>query len=340
MNIGRIRECLDKITETRVIGKDFSIGGTDFHFVGFYRTESELHAVVLSYNEELFERKEQAEIDALNKFDLDRAYQPTVRESERMELMIHEPVLHIKSLNFAGTVLESRESHMTLLDNGIEESIILLSEFVRTGWKSKRFECISFYNLYLKDIIFTGEFDSIPDISENITLSFALNSVRRLAEIPVLLEIGAEEKEIELPSGDKIYLRETKLMDMYEEMEQFFCSERFRELCPPEEIEKQRKNFIENFSPCCPKGKYFIGVEYEAAENISVDVKPKSVLDAPPVTKEGCMAFIIRSDKAPLREKMKVKTTVIDIPFDGSTKTVDAEIFTFSEMLQPDDITI
>lgn len=340
MNINKIIQSLNRIDEIKIAGRDFEYNGTEYHFVGFYRNRTDLHAVILSYNKELYERKEKARIDALNSFDLDCTYEPTVRESERMNLMFEEPVLHISKMVSEDIELISHESHCTLLENCVEDNIFLISEFVRAGWKSNRFDFTPLDRLYLNDIMFMGEYTSIPVIGTKTILSFGKKSVRSLAEIPLILEIGTTEKEIELLSGDKIFIREIKLLDMYDEMEQLFSSERFRELCSPEEIEKQRANFIENFSPCCPKGKYYIAVEYEAPENISVDIKLKAVLDAPPIAKSSCMAFIIRSDTKPLREKMAVKTAVIDTPFDSNTRFVEAEIFTVSVINNPDDIII
>lgn len=340
MNINLLKEYIDKISEVKVIGKDFSFGGTDFHFVGFYREDASLHAVILSYNEELFEKKEQAKIDAINAYDLDCAYNPSVRESERQQLLFDEPILHITKLVSGNTEFNSHSSECTLLENGIDDNIILLAEFIRAGWECEKFSWIPFDRLYINKVSFTGEYTECPDFSDEITLSFAKTSKRSLAEIPLPIEIGATEKEIELPSGEKIFIRGAKLLDMYDEMEQLFSSERFREMCTPEEIEMQRANFIENFSPCCPRGKYYIAVEYEVPENISLEIKLKSVLDAPPITRGGCMSFIIRSDSAPLHDGMQVKTAVIDTPFDADTKSVEAEIFTVSVITNPNNIII
>lgn len=340
MDINLLKEYINKITEVKIIGKDFSFGGMDFHFLGFFREESNLYAVILSYNEELFEKKEQAKIDAINACSLDCEYNPTVRESERHHLLFNEPILHITQLVSGNTDLNSQSSSRTLLENGIDENVILLTEFIRAGWECEKFFCIPFDRLYINKVAFMGEYNEFPDISEKITLSFAKTSERILAEIPISIEIGANEKKIELPSGEKIFIRKAKLLDMYDEMEQLFSSERFREICTPEEIEKQRTNFIEKFSPCCPKGKYYIAVEYEAYENTSVEIKLKSVLDSPPIEKEGYMAFLIRSDSAPLHDGLSVKTALIDTPFDSDTKSVEAEIFTVSVIKNQSDITI
>ncbi len=340
MDINLLKEYINKISEIRIVGRDFSFGETDFHFLGFYREESNLYAVIISYNEELFEKKEQARIDAINACDLDCTYNPTVRESERHRLLFDDPILHITKLVSGDTKLDSHSSSCTLLENGIDENVILLTEFIRAGWECEKFRFIPFDRLYINKVAFTGEYTEFPDISEKITLSFANTSKRILAEIPISVEIGTNDKKIELPSDENIYIREARLLDMYDEMEQLFSSERFREICTPEEIEKQRENFIENFSPCCPKGKYYIAIEYEVHENTSVEIKLKSVLDSPPIEKEGCMAFIIRSDSAPLHDGLSVKTAIIDTPFDSDTKSVEAEIFTVSVTISPDNITL
>lgn len=336
MNLTNIIGLLDSINEIRIIGKEFSINGTNCHLVGLYRSFRTLHAVLLSFNEEQRDRREQAEIEEINGFDLDG--EPTVRESERAHIIFDEPVLQIRRITSKNTVLKSGESECSLLSNEIDKNIILLSEFIRAGWRCERFADISFDDYYIHDIVFNGEFDSIPDISKEITLSFGRESKRTLAEIPVALKIGSEEKEIDLDEKGKIYIRETKLVDMYAEMEKSFENEQFQKYYSPEEIHRQRTDFENNFSEQCPKGKFYAAVEYEAPENISVDIKLKSVLDSPPVPKDSCMAFLLGSDLLPVHDGMKVKTAVVDAPLDGDTEILDAEIFSVYEVSKPEEI--
>ena len=340
MAINLLKEYINKISEIKIIGKDFSFDGTDFHFVGFCKEENHLHAVILSYNEELFDKKEQLKIDILNTCNPDGTYTPTVREAERHNLLFNEPILHITKLASGCTELYSHSSSRTLLENGIDENVILLTEFIRAGWECEKLSHVPFDRLYISRIDFEGEYAGFPEFSEKITLSFANTSERKLVEIPISLEIGSNEKKIELSSDEHIFIREVKLIDMYDEMEQLFNSERFREICTPEEIENQRRSFIENFSLCCPKGKYYVSVEYESYENTSVEIKLKSVLDSPPIEKEGCMSFLMRSGSSPLHDGMTVKTAIIDTPFDADTKSIEAEIFTVSVTTKPNDITV
>ena len=336
MNLTNIIECLAGIDEIRIVGKEFSMNGTDFHFVGLYRNRRTLHAVLLSFNEDLRDLREQAEIEEINGFDLNG--EPTVRESERANIIFDEPVLQIRRITSENTVLKSGESEYSLLSNEIDKNIIILSEFIRAGWRCERFADISFDDYYIHDIVFGGEFDSIPDISKKIILSFGRESKRTLAEIPVALKIGSEEKEIDLGEKGKIYIRETKLVDMYAEMEKSFESEQFQKHYSLEEIQRQRSDFENNFSKQCPKGKFYAAVEYEAPENISVDIKLKSVLDSPPVPKDSCMAFMLGSDLLPVHDGMKVKTAVVDAPLDGDTEILDAEIFSIYEVSKPEEI--
>ena len=336
MNLTNIIGLLDSINEIRIVGKDFSINGTNYHLVGLYRSFRTLHAVLLSFNEEQRDRREQAEIEEINGFDLDG--EQTVRESERAHIIFDEPVLQIRRITSKNTILKSGESECLLLNNEIDKNIILLSEFIRAGWRCERFADISFDDYYIHDIVFAGEFDYIPDISKEITLSFGRESKRTLAEIPVALKIGSEEKEIDLDEKGKIYIRETKLVDMYAEMEKSFENEQFQKYYSPEEIHIQRTDFENKFSKQCPKGKFYAAVEYEAPENISVDIKLKSVLDSPPVPKDSCMAFLLGSDLLPVHDGMKVKTAVVDAPLDGDTEILDAEIFSVYEVSKPEEI--
>lgn len=86
MNLNAIYERLSEINEIKIIGKDFRLGGTECHLAGLYRSGNVLHGVLLTYNETLRELKEQAEIEAMNSFDLNLEHEQTVRECERAEI--------------------------------------------------------------------------------------------------------------------------------------------------------------------------------------------------------------------------------------------------------------
>lgn len=340
MDINFLKKHINKFDKIKITGKDFKFNGTDFHFVGFYLENNSLMAVVLSYNEELFERKEQAKNDLLNAFDLDSKYKPTVRESQRHHLLFNEPPLHITKIISGKTEIHSQSSNRTCLGNDIDENVILVMEFIRAGWNCDKLSHVPFNRLSINKIVFEGIYNEIPEFSEKFTLSFAKTSESVLAEIPVSIEIGENKKEINLPTGESVFIRDAKLLDMYDEMEKFFKSKRFSEMYTSDETEEQQRNFTEKFSLCCPKGKYYIAVEYETGENTSVEIKLKSILDSPPLEKESCMAFLIRSDSSPIHNGMTVKTAVIDVPFDADTKLIEAEIFTVSTITNPDDVTI
>lgn len=335
MNLNYIAECLGKIDEIKIIGKDFSIGKTDYHFVGFYREKKHIKALIISYNEDLYELKNQIDEEILT----DCTHVPTFRESERQSISLDDNFVEIEKIASGNTELNSCEGLASLLDNYIDDNQILLFEFIRAGWRNDKFFNIPFQRLYSHKISFSEEADSIADIADKMTLSFAPSFVRRLEETPITLNIGDSETEINLKNGKKIFIREIKLIDMYDEMEQLFGSERFRQMCTPEEIETQRKNFIDSFSPICPVGKYFIAVTYETEKNVSIEIKLKEYLDSVPnASGSNCMAFFVSSDLTPMHDGMKIKTAIIDTPFDESTKSVEAEIFTVTEISNIDDI--
>lgn len=335
MNLNYITECLGKIDEIKIVGKDFSIGKNDYHFVGFYREQKHINALVISYNEDLCELKNQIDEENLT----DCTYVQTFRESERQSIAFDNNFVEIKKITSGSTELYSCEGLATLLDNYIDENQILLFEFIRAGWRNDKFFNIPFQHLYFHKVSFSDEADTIADITGKMTLSFAPSFVRRLEETPITLNIGDNETEIDLTNGKKIFIREIKLIDMYDEMEQLFGSERFRQMCTPEEIETQRRNFINNFSPICPVGKYFIAVTYEIEKNVSIEIKLKEFLDsAPNASDSNCMAFFVSSDLTPVHDGMKIKTAIIDVPFDKNTKSVEAEIFTVTEISDIGDI--
>lgn len=337
MNIDLIKKAVNEIDEIKIVDKDFFAYGTDYNFAGIYRSGKKLTAVMLSYCEELRDLREQAEIDEINGTAPEHI---TVRESLKYEIKFGKPTLIIKRIVSGETVLLSHNSEAMLTDNNNPQNAVFLSEFIKKGLSSPRLSFVDFDNLYIHKFNIDGEFERIPPLNENLTLSFRQLSNRTVTEKPISLKIGKCNEKIEIGNDKTIFIREVKLLDMYEETKKSISNEKFLSMCSAEEAKKIYSDFVRNFSPLCPKGKFFAAVEYEAPKNISADFRPLSVLDFPPIPKDSCMAFLIGSDSPVINEGMCAKAFLMDTPFDGETTHIDAELFIVSETVRPDDITI
>lgn len=341
MNINLIKEYCDKISEVKVIGKDFEFEGTEYHIIGLYREEKKIFAAVLAYNEEFCEKREWLEIQAENSLELDTRNLP-LREIKKLQIEFNEPYCDIESISFADTELLSFRSHRSYLNNNKEQNIILFLEFLRNGWNSGAFGCRNFRNCSLGIYELDGEFSSLSEIDTgDLTINFRHSQQETVFGMPITLEIGECDREVILSNGEKIYIRSVNLTDMWLESAKIFSNPRLTSQFSPEHLKEHREEFESKLEETCPKGTYFLCVEYEAATDVTVDIQLKSVLDAPEkACGSSAIGIIFRTDTEPVHENTKIKTCVINEPFSANTQTVEAEIFSFSKMTKPKSIKI
>lgn len=104
-----------------------------------------------------------------------------------------------------------------------------------------------------------------------------------------------------------------------------------------EEFEQRKKQFWEILEEHCPKGKHYLAVEYECSEDISLNFYEKEYLDTIPKPREGSASSIFMCIKPEKEEGIhgyKLRGCVIQKPLDGDVHSLEAELFSYSELVQ------
>ncbi len=335
MNINTLKSRLDRISEVRVVDKDFELDGIIYNFIGFVRNADILSAAVFSYSEELRELRDEMEIcgHPENHENL------TVREEKKLNERCDGKFIELSSVSVDGIEFKSFGSSRSLLND--DKHTALLIEFLKNGWQAENIGHINLDYCYLSIYKFEGEFSEIPKLNySDIKLSFRPMHYVSFEEKPIKLEAGNCDKEITLSDGNSIYIRNVELKDMEAEFESLFSNEQFKERFSAEEIEAQRTKFINDYREYCPEGKRLLIVEYEAPPETNAVIELKSCLDSLPVRKSSCMGFICKSDLKPIHGKTAMKSHVLDSFFDPDEKLFDAEIFSVGKHTKPDDMSI
>lgn len=333
ITLSKIKEHLRSISDIQIIGKDFAIGDFEYHLIGFYKKKDKQKMLLLAYNENLRDLFEEYEAERASRFDLDKADKPcTVRDEERIQIKYETAFAGIKSVN--GYIVRSSQSSQ--MSNYEAEHAILLGEFMRNGWTCERFDDVNPDNLYVISCAI-GD-DEITEFADKITLTFRPESKSFLAEIPITLEIDGMNKEITLPNGETVYIRNVCIFDLYKHTEEVFASEKIRNSFSPEELAEKRKEIEKTNEEHCPKGKCFLTVEYEAPENISLNIQTKATLDSPRKRSSGAIGVIYPANTAAEHEGYKIRVATIAEPFELDVKSVEAEIFSYSVTVHIDDI--
>ncbi len=335
MNISTLKSRLSRISEVKVIDKDFELDGIIYNFMGLVRNADTLSAAVFSYSEELRELRDEIEMNGYP----DNHENLTVREEKKLNERCDGKFIELSSVSVSGIEFKSFGSSRSLLND--DKHTALLIEFLKNGWQAEKISHINLDYCYLSLYKFEGEFSGIPELNySDIKLSFRPLHYVSFEEMPIKLETGNCDKEITLSDGNRIYIRNVELKDMGAEFEALFSSEQFKERFSPKEIEVQRAKFIKDYREYCPEGKRLLIVEYEAPTEINAVIELKSCLDSLPVRKSSCMGFICKSDLKPIHGETAMKSHILDSFFDPDEKLFDAEIFSVNKHTKPKDMNI
>lgn len=330
ITISKIKEYLQSLSDIQVIAKDFSVTDYEYHLVGFYKMNGEQKMLLLAFNEDLSDLIEEYDCETAGRFYYDKEL--TVREEEKMQIRYETYLPHIKSIN-GHKICSSQKSPMS---NYEAEHALLLAEFIKNGWESEGFANKNPNHIFVVICSF-ADYEA-EDVQENLTLSFAPENSRFTAEIPITLEIEGPSREIILPSYDRVFIRRVSTFDLHKHTDEVFASEKIRSLFSAEELEEMRRESEKINEKHCPKGKRFITVEYEAPENISLNIQPKATLDSPRKRSNGAFAVLCSASMQAEHEGYKMRVATITEPFDPEIKTLEAEIFSYSVTTELDNI--
>lgn len=345
MNIKYLQDLLSRIDEIKVIGKSKKIKGVICNIAGLVRYGSKLRLIILEYDEQYSEKLEEREIAEIcgdiQIPETNRTILKSREEPTQPFRFIEEVILGDNKLRVNGT-----ESRRLSVQDG--ESILFLSELLRSGWRPEGIEYQNIDMLFLTSIELDGDFDKIPNFDNNNQIRFIVgwDTSTYLLEKPITLLVGGEYTDklwFKNKDTSKEYwaqINRVYLMDMWDEMEKTFSNPKLLEHMTKEEIPKAKKDFEEKFLQICPKGMYYPVVEYESEEDISLQFYTKQYLDSLPANNNGGIGFIIRPEKSTgiLGEKLKV--AIIQEPVPANTTTIEAELFQYSKTSKVDDIII
>lgn len=344
MNIKYLQKFLSNINEIKIIGKNAEIDGVVCNVAGVARYGMQLRLVVIEYNEEFQRQIEEREMSEL-------CYVRQIPETNRILMRgredVSQPFRSVKSVFIGDTELMVSGSENQRLNVQDGESILLLSELLRNGWKPDGIDSQNINMLFVTMLELVGEFNKIPDFENNPRLQFTMrkDSVPFLVEKPVTLIVNKEHNE-------KLWFKNTEdkeehwaqinsvhLIDMWADREKTFSDPNLLKQMTEEQITKIKRDFEEKLLEICPRGMCYPVVEYECEDCISLQFHTKNYLESKPVhNKNGGIGFIIGTDKKTGVLGLKLKAAIIQEPVPAGTTKIEAELFQYYKTTTPDDI--
>jgi len=344
MNIGYLHGILSGIDEIKVIGKNANVGGVICNVMGLIRQGTQMHLLILQYDESYQQSVEEREAEELYE-------DPDIPRSNRMALSTRG----IEAKNPFDSVLkvciDEREFDVFTSENrrlGMQEweSILIIAEFLKNGWQPDGIDYQDIDMIFLSSLKLEGDYTSIPDFNQNAKMRFVKGQhcVVRQVEKPITLVIGGQYPDKlffrDETTGEEhwVQINRVYLLDMWEEMEKTFANPKLQEHMTSEEIKKARLDFEKRFSEICPRGMYFPVIEYECEEDISLQFYSQAYLDASPVDRGTSIGFILTPEQPTGVLGLKLKSAVIQEPVPENTDRIEAELFNYLFSETSDDI--
>ena len=323
--------------EIKIIGKDLEKEGHFYHVIGMTLKDRQASLYVLEF---------------LNQ-ELEKTYAPEKTRREQLKSSISSQAdrsffMSIKEFRNNGLVFETAGTSAGPIKNSDYcEAYMLFMKMYQAGWKIP--ETSPFYKAQWEQLAIThielrDEMDKLPEWTDSMQVLTSTIPIENLIEQPVMLEVGRKnEIEFALADGSKAtcFINNVYTMDVWADEEKKFADSDYRERMlqhmSEEEFESMKKHFFDVLIQDCPKGKHFMVAEYECTSNVSLRFYDKEYLDTCEKPKEGSASTIFigaRPDVSTGEHDLKMRACVIQKPLEPDVKKIEAELFSYAEILK------
>lgn len=219
------------------------------------------------------------------------------------------------------------------------EEIKLFFDMLRAGWvipewlKNEEWDNLQLVTLRIADI------KKLPEYSSDmpIIIKHRPGCVEHIVEKTVTLNVGKSHTFSFVDNyGDEVrcYINNVTLIDVWKETEEQFRNPKYTERVSEEQLQEIKSQCYEALEQSCPKGMYYIGVEYECSKDISLQFYSKEFLRSFPEIRNGsATAFFMtfKRDKEIGTHNLPLKGYVMQTAVSSDTSKIPAELFLYLE---------
>ena len=224
-------------------------------------------------------------------------------------------------------------------------TIQVFFDMLRAGWtipdwlKNEDWD-----NLQLVTLVIEG-MKKLPKYSPGmpITIKHSPSAVQHILEKTVTLNVGKSRSFRFVDSyGDEVqcYINNVTLIDVWkdteEQLKQRLSDTKYTEQFSEEQLQEINEQYYKVLEQSCPKGTYYIGIEYECSKDLSLQFYSKEFLRSYPITHEGSAAALFMSLKPDKKEgahNLPLKGCVIQTAVSPDTTKIPAELFLYMEKI-------
>lgn len=333
MNFDQLIQAKQAFDEIMPIGREIEKEGKTYHIIGMARKEDKAYLYVME------------------RFDPEKAaYRKPDAHCRNRETMKTAPrypegyFFGIAAIRADGQELKTESTTSGPLAVGTDfdcDSMLVFSEMMEKGWwlpEENEFASENWENIWLTTVTFHMAGETLPDWNrQEITIKYRGDGRNHYVEKPICLKVG-EESEFTFSLEDgrtgTCYINRVYLIDIWKENEERFKDPRYLEFVTKEELEKQKEEFFLALEEDCPRGMYYLGIEYECTLAGSLVFYERELLEAEPKTHKGSarvMMMLLKPDEPIGKHGIRQHGCVIQTPLSGDVKSVQAELFSFME---------
>lgn len=309
-----------------VIGKTIERDNKKYHIVGMTLSDEAALYIIEPYNEP--ERRTRRGV---------RNQRKTLKEYEDIECCY----LHCSEFCLGGETLRVQGGTGGCLKYSVEDygTIQLFFDMMSAGWTAPEWlKNEDWDNLQLISLTIDG-MKKLPKYSPEmpITITHRPDCIQHILEKTVTLTIGKPRSFCFVDNyGDEVrcYINDVTLIDVWKNTEEQYNNSKLEERFTPEQLEQAKKQIYEALEQSCPRGMYYIGIEYECTKDINLVFYSKEYLKSCPESHSGSSSFLLMRlapDKETGIHNLPLKGCVIQTPVSPDTYKIPAELFLYLE---------
>lgn len=247
--------------------------------------------------------------------------------------------LHCSELRLGGEqlkILGGTGSPIYFDDYGM---IQLFFDMMNAGWTvPKWLKDMDWNDLHLLTLNI-ADTEKLPRFTPQmpITITHRPNPIRHILEKTVTLNVEKSRSFCFMDHyGDEVFchINSVTLIDMWKNTEENLNDPKLTEKFSPEQLKEAAKHSYDALKQCCPKGMYYIGIEYECSKNYDLIFYSRQYLKSQSETHQGNSHFLMMRSKPDWEtgtHGLPLKGCAIQTPVSPDTAKIPAELFLYHE---------
>lgn len=328
--------------EIKIIGKDVELDGHLAHIIGM--TLKDKKAFV--YGLELLEHYDDTEENFCALADETHRKQMINNCNNEKNIVF----LRVREFRSGGKVYEVAGADSSVTQNyNMAEHILFYLKIRECGWEipgKSPLYTQNWENLQLSAIELKDEMEELPDWMTDLEIVTDSHSKTEVLEIPVTLTCGEQPAvSFKLKDGTQAecYINKICLSDVWADFEHRFEDEEYQKKVLKHisvtEFQKMKVDCEEALLAECPRGRCYILVEYECSADVALNFYAASYLDSKPQVHSGKASSLLimhRPDKEVGLHGLKLRGCIIQTPVSTDTTELEAELFSYTEIVKQD----